>query len=188
MLETMLERVWWCEHSKMESWSWTSCCSMNYSKGGNTRMLGVVGDWKLLWGVVGNGKCCCQLMLRLKEGRDVDWPFQQLWWRLQGPNSLNRLLGWRWLSIWSWCCQKLLEKKLVYGLKVLLGYQRILHPKGAQTFEGRKSKKKQGILWKWKMEVCIIIDGQAHPWVVPLRTSHLDFPKPIKLWKIIGYT
>jgi hypothetical protein len=23
--------------------------------------------------------------------------------------------------------------------------------------------------------------GQAHPWVVPLGTSHLDFPRPIEL-------
>jgi hypothetical protein len=23
--------------------------------------------------------------------------------------------------------------------------------------------------------------GQTHPWVVPLRMSHLDFPRPIQL-------
>ncbi len=27
---------------------------------------------------------------------------------------------------------------------------------------------------------------QAHPWVVPLGTSHLNFSGPIKLWKIMG--
>ncbi len=26
-----------------------------------------------------------------------------------------------------------------------------------------------------------LIEGQAHPWVVPLETSHFDFSKPIKL-------
>jgi len=29
----MLERVWWCKRSKMESWSWTICCLMNCSNG-----------------------------------------------------------------------------------------------------------------------------------------------------------
>jgi hypothetical protein len=33
----------------------------------------------------------------------------------------------------------LLGRKLVYKLEVLLGYQKILDPKGAQTFEGRKN-------------------------------------------------
>jgi hypothetical protein len=28
---------------------------------------------------------------------------------------------------------------------------------------------------------CIIINGQAHPWVVPLGLSHLDFSKLIEL-------
>jgi hypothetical protein len=31
--KNMLERVWWCRHSKMESWSWTICCPMSYSNG-----------------------------------------------------------------------------------------------------------------------------------------------------------
>jgi len=31
-------------------------------------------------------------------------------------------------------------EKFVSGLKVLLGYQRILDPKGSQTLEGRKIK------------------------------------------------
>jgi hypothetical protein len=30
--KSMLERVWWCRHFEMESWSWTICCSMNYFK------------------------------------------------------------------------------------------------------------------------------------------------------------
>jgi hypothetical protein len=30
----MLERVWWCKCSKMESWNQTICCSMNCSNGG----------------------------------------------------------------------------------------------------------------------------------------------------------
>jgi hypothetical protein len=39
-----------------------------------------------------------------------------------------------------------LGKKLVYELKIFLGYQRILNPKGIQTLEGRRNKKKGGIL------------------------------------------
>jgi hypothetical protein len=38
-----------------------------------------------------------------------------------------------------------LGERLVYKLKVILGYQRILNPKGAQTFEGRRSKKNKGL-------------------------------------------
>jgi len=44
LLESMPERVWWCRHSKMESWSWTIYCSINSSNkerhvriGGNRR-------------------------------------------------------------------------------------------------------------------------------------------------------
>jgi hypothetical protein len=38
-----------------------------------------------------------------------------------------------------------LGKRFVYVLKVLLGCQRILDPKGTQTLEGeKKSKKKKG--------------------------------------------
>jgi hypothetical protein len=33
LFESMLERVWWCKHSKMELWNQTICCSMSYSKG-----------------------------------------------------------------------------------------------------------------------------------------------------------
>jgi hypothetical protein len=31
-------------------------------------------------------------------------------------------------------------------------------------------------------------EGQKHPWVVSLWMSHLNFPRLIKLWKIIGNT
>ncbi len=33
LLENMLERVWWSICSKIESWSWTICCSMSCSNG-----------------------------------------------------------------------------------------------------------------------------------------------------------
>jgi hypothetical protein len=33
-LENMSQKVWWCRCFKMESWSWTICCPMNYSSGG----------------------------------------------------------------------------------------------------------------------------------------------------------
>jgi hypothetical protein len=39
-LENMLERVWWCKRSKMESWSWTICCSMNCLNGGRHAWAG----------------------------------------------------------------------------------------------------------------------------------------------------
>jgi hypothetical protein len=32
--KSMLKKVWWCKWSKIESWSWTFCCLMNYSNGG----------------------------------------------------------------------------------------------------------------------------------------------------------
>jgi hypothetical protein len=37
---------------------------------------------------------------------------------------------------------KLLGKRLVYELKVILGYQRILGPKNAQTHGGKRNQKK----------------------------------------------
>jgi hypothetical protein len=40
----------------------------------NIRMMGVVEDYKPLWGVVRKGRCCCQFVLRLQERMDVDWP------------------------------------------------------------------------------------------------------------------
>jgi len=36
---------------------------------------------------------------------------------------------------------KVIRKKLVYELEIFLGYQKILHSKGAQTFERVKTKK-----------------------------------------------
>jgi hypothetical protein len=34
-------------------------------------MLGVIKDHMLLLGIVGNGRCCCCLALKLQELRDV---------------------------------------------------------------------------------------------------------------------
>ncbi len=31
--KSMLGKAWWCKRFEMESWSWTICCLMNYSKG-----------------------------------------------------------------------------------------------------------------------------------------------------------
>ncbi len=42
-----------------------------------------------------------------------------------------------------------------------MGYQRIINPRGVQMCEGRKSQTKQEILWRWKKEVCIVIDTMA---------------------------
>jgi hypothetical protein len=37
---------------------------------------------------------------------------------------------------------KVIAREVVYKLKVILGHQRILGPKGVQTLEGRKGLKK----------------------------------------------
>ncbi len=37
---------------------------------------------------------------------------------------------------------KVIGREIVYKLKILLGHQRILDPKGVQTLEGGKSQKK----------------------------------------------
>jgi hypothetical protein len=39
-----------------------------------------------------------------------------------------------------------------------LGYQNILDLKGTHTLERGKSQRNQGILWRWKKEVCIVIN------------------------------
>jgi hypothetical protein len=38
----------------------------------DTHMLGVVEDHMLPWGVVEKEMCCCWLMLKLQEGKDID--------------------------------------------------------------------------------------------------------------------
>jgi len=71
----MLESVWWCRHSKMESWSWTIYCLMNCSNEGINAHVGVVEDCMLpTWIIVGKQKFCCWLVLRFQKGRDVDRP------------------------------------------------------------------------------------------------------------------
>jgi hypothetical protein len=141
-------------------------------KEGNTFVLGAIEDHMLSWSVVGK-KSFCQLALTLQEGSDVDWPWiYQLWLRLQGPNSLNRLLGWWWMLVWTQCHQELLGERLVYKLEVFQGSQRTPNLGGVQTFEGMRSKKKQGNLWKWKKEVCNIINT-----MVVARNNELIFQR-----------
>jgi hypothetical protein len=43
-------------------------------------------------------------------------------------------------------------------LKVFLGYQRILDLKNTHMLERRKNQRNQRILWRWKKEVCFIIN------------------------------
>jgi hypothetical protein len=50
--KNMLEKVWWCKCSKMESWNWTICCPMNCSKG---KRHVRVGDGKRLQVTL---RCC----------------------------------------------------------------------------------------------------------------------------------
>jgi hypothetical protein len=43
--KNMSERVWWCKHSEMESWSWTVCCLMSCPNGGcHACMHGLIHD------------------------------------------------------------------------------------------------------------------------------------------------
>jgi hypothetical protein len=74
MLESMLEKVWWCRCSEMDSWSWTICCLMSCSyerkhvrTRGDRRSHGAL---RCCWKV----RCYCRLMLRLQEEKDVDQP------------------------------------------------------------------------------------------------------------------
>jgi len=61
----------------------------------------------------------------------------------------------------SWFHWKLLGKRLIYMLEVFLGCQRILNPRGAQTFEKKSSQKKWEIQCKWKKDVYIVRDMKA---------------------------
>jgi hypothetical protein len=45
---------------------------------------------------------------------------------------------------------------LIYKLKVFLGCQRIFDPIVTQTLEGRRSKKKKNILYRWKRDMYLI--------------------------------
>ncbi len=100
--------------------------------------------------------------------------------KLQRPNSLNRLLGRWWPSIWTQCHQKLLGETLVYGLEVLMGCQRILYPRGIQTLEGGNSQKKWRTLWRWK-EVYII-----RIMMTIARNSELEFQRLLEHHPFFG--
>jgi hypothetical protein len=94
--KNLLEKVWWYKRSKIEPFVVLWVVQMVEDNTG----MGVVEGHIPPWGVVGKEMCCCWLVLKLQEGRDVDQPWtQQLCLRRQGPNSLNRLLGRWWMSI-----------------------------------------------------------------------------------------
>ncbi len=58
-LQNMLERVWWCRCSKMESWNRTICCPMSCSNERKHARTRVVGDHMPPWSVMGKGRCYC---------------------------------------------------------------------------------------------------------------------------------
>jgi hypothetical protein len=68
---------------------------------------------------------------------------------------------------------KVIGVKACLQLDVIMGCQRILDPIGAQTFEVRRSQKKQWTLWKWEMKVCIVIDMMAIAWDNELKFQRL---------------
>jgi hypothetical protein len=49
------------------------------------------------------------------------------------------------MLVWTQCHQKLFEEKFVYGLEVFIGYQKIIGPRGVQTFERGMNKKNKGL-------------------------------------------
>jgi hypothetical protein len=53
-----------------------------------------------------------------------------------------------------------------------MGCQKILDPRGASTFEKRKSQKKWGALWRWKKKVYIVKNMMAITW-----NNELEFQK-----------
>jgi hypothetical protein len=72
LLKSMLKRVWWCKRSNLEVEPFVAQWIFQMEE--NTWGLGVVKDHMSPWGVVKKEMCCCQFMLRLQEGRDVDQP------------------------------------------------------------------------------------------------------------------
>jgi hypothetical protein len=74
LLESMLERVWWCKYFKMEFWSRTICCPMSCSNGGKHMQVGGGKRSHVVWRVVKKGKCYCWFVIMLQEERDVDQP------------------------------------------------------------------------------------------------------------------
>jgi len=120
--KNMLERVWWCKHSEMESWNWTICWLMScLNKRGYERIGGGRRSHATL-------KCCWKRKLLLltcvkaskRKGR---WSTINLETMIEATkaNSLNRLLRQWWSSIWTQSHQNLLGKRLVYRLEVFLG-------------------------------------------------------------------
>jgi hypothetical protein len=72
--KSMLEKVWWCKHSEMEFLSEPFVARWAVQIKQDTRELEVVEDHMPPWGVVGKGRCCYQLVLRLQKMRDINQP------------------------------------------------------------------------------------------------------------------
>jgi hypothetical protein len=141
--KNMLEKVRWCKHSEMESWSWTICWPMNCSNrrrhtqtgGGRKSHASLRCHWK------GN----VLLSTRVKASRRKGcWSTINLTTMIETTRAQphNSLLGRWWMLIWAWHHQKLLRAKFVYELEVFLDYQKILDPKCVHTFGGKKNKMK----------------------------------------------
>ncbi len=72
-LESMLERVWLCKHSKMESWIEPFVVWWVVQMKEDECKLWAVRDHMLPWGVARKGRCYYQFVLKLQEGRDIHW-------------------------------------------------------------------------------------------------------------------
>jgi hypothetical protein len=73
-LKSMLEKVWQCKRSKMESWSWIICCPRSCSNGGRHARAKSGRRSHVPWSVARKEMSCYWLVLRLQKGRDVDQP------------------------------------------------------------------------------------------------------------------
>ncbi len=130
----------------MEFCSRTIYWLMNCSNGGKHAHARGVEDCMPPWGIVGKQKCCWLVLSLQKEGTLIDHKPNNYDWNYKG--LIFELLG----------------EKHVYGLELLLGYQRTSDPRNIQTLERGRSPRKYGSLWRWKKEVCTVIDTMAIAW------------------------
>jgi hypothetical protein len=72
LLKSMLEKVWWCKQSEMESWNQTICCSMTCLNERKHVWIGAVENHMPFWDVARKERWCCRFMPRAQKGKEDD--------------------------------------------------------------------------------------------------------------------
>jgi len=73
------QKTWWAGHDGVNISRWNLEVEpfvvwWIIQKQKNTHMLGVSKNYMIPWNVVRKGRCCCWLMIKIQEGKDIGQP------------------------------------------------------------------------------------------------------------------